>query len=102
MGVGGIRSAAISGTAKLPLRLIVPDCSEDVSSATAPVPTANSQERYNVNGAPMPIVPTMASPATTLTCNGGWNVMPNLLLAFDAAELSNNKRACSRCSDEAQ
>jgi iron complex outermembrane receptor protein len=84
------------------LRLVANYRSEYVNSSTAPAPTANSQGLYSVNGVLMPTAPTMAAPVTTLAFNAGYNITPNLLLTFDATNLTNVKRAYYRYSEEEQ
>jgi iron complex outermembrane receptor protein len=87
---------------KVSLRLVANYRSEYVNSSTAPAPTANSQGLYSVNGVLMPTAPTMAAPVTTLAFNAGYNITPNLLLTFDATNLTNVKRAYYRYSEEEQ
>jgi iron complex outermembrane receptor protein len=87
---------------KVSLRLVANYRSEYVNSSTAPAPTANSQGLSNVNGVLMPTAPTMAAPVTTLAFNASWNITRNLLLAFDATNLTNVKRAYYRYSEEEQ
>jgi len=87
---------------KVSLRLVANYRSEYVNSSTAPAPTANSQGLYSVNGVLMPTAPTMAAPVTTLAFNASWNITRNLLLAFDATNLTNVKRAYYRYSEEEQ
>jgi len=87
---------------KVSLRLVANYRSEYVNSSTAPAPTANSQGLYSVNGVLMPTAPTMAAPVTTLAFNAGYNITPNLLVTFDATNLTNVKRAYYRYSEEEQ
>ncbi|MFS2019238.1 TonB-dependent receptor [Massilia sp. CT11-108] len=87
---------------KVSLRLVANYRSEYVNSSTAPAPTANSQGLYSVNGVMMPTAPTMAAPVTTLAFNASVNLTPQLLLTFDATNLTNVKRAYYRYSEEEQ
>jgi len=73
-----------------------------VNSTTAPSPTANSQGNSLINGVLMPTAPTMAAPITTLAFNASYNITPNLVLTFDATNLTNVKRAYYRYSEEEQ
>jgi iron complex outermembrane receptor protein len=84
------------------MRLVANYRSEYVNSSTAPSPTANSQGLSVVNGIVMPTAPTMASPVTTLAFNASVNLAKNLVLTFDATNLTNVKRAYYRYSDEEQ
>jgi iron complex outermembrane receptor protein len=86
----------------LSMRLVANYRSEYVNSSTAPAPTANSQGLYVVNGIVMPTAPTMASPVTTLAFNTSVNLAKNLVLTFDATNLTNVKRAYYRYSEEEQ
>jgi iron complex outermembrane receptor protein len=83
-------------------RLVANYRGEYVNSSTAPAPTANSQGLYVVNGIVMPTAPTMASPVTTLAFNASVNLAKNLVLTFDATNLTNVKRAYYRYSEEEQ
>jgi iron complex outermembrane receptor protein len=83
-------------------RLVANYRSEYVNSSTAPAPTANSQGLYVVNGVTMPTAPTMASPVTTLAFNASVNLAKNLVMTFDATNLTNVKRAYYRYSEEEQ
>jgi iron complex outermembrane receptor protein len=87
---------------KVSMRLVANYRSEYVNSSTAPSPTANSQGLSTVQGILMPTAPTMASPVTTLAFNASYNIRPNLVLAFDATNLTNVKRAYYRYSEEEQ
>jgi iron complex outermembrane receptor protein len=87
---------------RVSLRLVANYRSEYVNSSTAPAPTANSQGLYSVNGVLMPTAPTMAAPVTTLAFNASVNLASNLLLTFDATNLTNVKRAYYRYSEEEQ
>ncbi|HWJ96111.1 MAG TPA: TonB-dependent receptor, partial [Telluria sp.] len=87
---------------KVSARLVWNYRSEYVNSSTAPAPTANSQGMYSVNGVLMPVAPTMAAPVKTLAFNVSYNLAPNLVLAFDATNLTNVKRAYYRYSEEEQ
>jgi iron complex outermembrane receptor protein len=87
---------------KVSLRLVANYRSEYVNSSTAPAPTANSQGLASVNGVLMPTAPTMAAPVTTLAFSASWNMTQNLVLAFDATNLTNVKRAYYRYSEEEQ
>jgi iron complex outermembrane receptor protein len=87
---------------KLSARLVSNYRGEYVNSTTAPSPTANSQGMSTINGVLMPTAPTMAAPVTTLAFNASYNISPNLVLAFDATNLTNVKRAYYRYSEEEQ
>jgi len=87
---------------RVSLRLVANYRSEYVNSSTAPAPTANSQGLYSVNGVLMPTAPTMAAPVTTLAFNASVNLTPQLLLTFDATNLTNVKRAYYRYSEQEQ
>jgi iron complex outermembrane receptor protein len=84
------------------LRLVANYRSEYVNSSTAPLPTTNSQGLYSVNGVLMPTAPVMAAPVTTLAFNASYNITPQLLLTFDATNLTNVKRAYYRYSEQEQ
>jgi iron complex outermembrane receptor protein len=84
------------------LRLVANYRSEYVNSSTAPLPTTNSQGMYSVNGVLMPTAPIMAAPVTTLAFNASYNITPQLLLTFDATNLTNVKRAYYRYSTQEQ
>lgn len=71
-----------------------------VSSTTAPSPTANSQGQSVINGVAMPTAPTMAAGVTTLAFSASYNLSRNLVLSFDATNLTNAKRAQYRYSTE--
>jgi iron complex outermembrane receptor protein len=87
---------------KVSLRLVANYRSEYVNSSTAPSPTANSQGMSVVNGILMPTAPTMAAPVTTLAFNASYNFTPQLLVSFDATNLTNVKRAYYRYSEQEQ
>jgi iron complex outermembrane receptor protein len=46
--------------------------------------------------------PTMAAPVTTLAFNASYNISPNLIVSFDATNLTKVKRAYYRYSEEEQ
>lgn len=71
-----------------------------VSSSTAPAPTSNSQGMSVINGVSMPTAPTMAAGVSTLALSMNYNILPNLLVSFDATNLTNTKRAQYRYSEE--
>jgi iron complex outermembrane receptor protein len=50
----------------------------------------------------MPVAPTMAAPVTTLAFNASYNLRPDLVLSFDATNLTNVKRAYYRYSEAEQ
>ena len=87
---------------KLSTRLVANYRGEYVNSSTAPSPTANSQGMSTINGVAMPTAPTMAAPVTTLAFNASYNLTPNLIVSFDATNLTNVKRAYYRYSEEEQ
>ncbi|MFC4931142.1 TonB-dependent receptor [Massilia sp. GCM10023247] len=87
---------------KLSARLVSNYRGEYVNSTTAPSPTANSQGMSVINGVAMPTAPTMAAPVTTLAFNASYNITPNMILSFDATNLTNVKRAYYRYSEEEQ
>jgi iron complex outermembrane receptor protein len=87
---------------KLSTRLVWNYRSEYVASSTAPSPTANSQGMTQIDGILMPSAPTMAAPVATLAFNASYNLSPNLVLSFDATNLTNVKRAQYRYSEEEQ
>ena len=87
---------------KLSARLVANYRSEYINTSTAPAPNANSQGLSTINGILMPVAPTMAAPVTTLAFNASYNLMPNLVLSFDATNLTNVKRAYYRYSEEEQ
>ncbi|QNA88746.1 TonB-dependent receptor [Massilia sp. Dwa41.01b] len=87
---------------RLSARLVTNYRGEYVNSSTAPSPTANSQGMSVINGVAMPTAPTMAAPVTTLAFNASYNLTPNLILTFDATNLTNVKRAYYRYSEEEQ
>jgi iron complex outermembrane receptor protein len=55
-----------------------------------------------INGVLMPTAPTMAAPVATLAFNASYNLTPQLVLTFDATNLTNVKRAQYRYSEEEQ
>ena len=81
-------------------RLVANYRGEYVNSTTAPSPTANSQGLSVINGVAMPTAPTMAAPVTTLAFSASYNITPNLVLSFNATNLTNAKRAQYRYSEE--
>jgi iron complex outermembrane receptor protein len=87
---------------KVSTRLVWNYRSEYVASSTAPAPTANSQGLSTVNGVLMPVAPTMAAPVATLAFNASYNLTPQLVVSFDATNLTNVKRAQYRYSEEEQ
>jgi len=87
---------------RLSARLVANYRSEYVNTSTAPAANANSQGLSNINGILMPSAPTMAAPVTTLAFNASYNLTPNLVLAFDATNLTNVRRAQYRYSEEEQ
>lgn len=87
---------------KLSARLVSNYRGEYVNSTTAPAPTANSQGMTVINGVAMPTAPTMAAPVTTLAFNASFHLRPNLVMVFDAINLTDVKRAYYRYSEEEQ
>jgi iron complex outermembrane receptor protein len=87
---------------RLSARLVANYRSEYVNTSTAPAANANSQGLSNINGILMPSAPTMAAPVTTLAFNASYNLTPNLVLTFDATNLTNVRRAQYRYSEEEQ
>jgi iron complex outermembrane receptor protein len=87
---------------KLSARLVWNYRSEYVNSSTAPSPTSNSQGMSTIQGILMPSAPTMAAPVRTLAFNASYNLTPNLVVQFDATNLTNAKRAYYRYSEEEQ
>jgi iron complex outermembrane receptor protein len=87
---------------RLSARLVANYRSEYVNSSTAPAANANSQGLSNINGVLMPTAPTMAAPVTTLAFNASYNIAPNLIVSFDATNLTNVRRAQYRYSEEEQ
>ena len=83
-------------------RLVANYRSEYVNTSTAPAPNANSQGLSTINGILMPVAPTMAAPVTTLAFNASYNLRPDLVLSFDATNLTNVKRAYYRYSEAEQ
>jgi iron complex outermembrane receptor protein len=87
---------------KVSTRLVWNYRSEYVNSSTAPSPTANSQGNSFIQGILMPSAPTMAAPVATLAFNASYNFTPNLVLQFDATNLTNVRRAYYRYSEDEQ
>ncbi len=87
---------------KLSARLVANYRSEYVYTSTAPAPNANSQGMSVINGVAMPVAPFIAAPVTTLAFNASYNISKNLVLTFDATNLTNVKRAYYRYSEEEQ
>jgi iron complex outermembrane receptor protein len=87
---------------KLSARLVANYRSEYLSGSTAPSPTANSQGLSTVQGILMPSAPTMAAPVTTLAFNASYNLTPQLIVSFDATNLTNVRRAYYRYSEDEQ
>jgi len=87
---------------RLSARLVANYRSEYVNTSTAPAANANSQGLSNINGILMPSAPTMAAPVTTLAFNASYTITPNLVLTFDATNLTNVRRAQYRYSEEEQ
>ncbi|GAB3435639.1 TonB-dependent receptor [Massilia solisilvae] len=87
---------------KLSARLVWNYRSEYINSSTAPSPTANSQGMTTIQGILMPSAPTMAAPVKTLAFNASYSFTPNLVLSFDATNLTNVRRAYYRYSEEEQ
>jgi iron complex outermembrane receptor protein len=87
---------------KLSARLVWNYRSEYVNSSTAPSPTSNSQGNSLIQGILMPSAPTMAAPVKTLAFNASYNITPNLIASFDAANLTNVRRAYYRYSEDEQ
>jgi iron complex outermembrane recepter protein len=87
---------------KLSARLVWNYRSEYVNSSTAPSPTANSQGFTTIQGILMPSAPTMAAPVKTLAFNASYNLAPNLVVSFDATNLTNVRRAYYRYSEQEQ
>jgi len=83
-------------------RLVANYRSEYVNPSPAPAPNANSQGLSTINGVLMPVAPTMAAPVTTLAFNASYNLRPDLVLSFDATNLTNVKRAYYRYSEAEQ
>jgi len=86
----------------LSARLVANYRSEYVNTSTAPAANANSQGLSNINGVLMPPAPTMAAPVTTLAFNASYTITPNLVLTFDATNLTNVRRAQYRYSEQEQ
>jgi iron complex outermembrane receptor protein len=87
---------------RLSARLVANYRSEYVNTSTAPAANANSQGLSNINGVLMPPAPTMAAPITTLAFNASYNLTPNMVLSFDATNLTNVRRAQYRYSEQEQ
>jgi iron complex outermembrane receptor protein len=87
---------------KLSARLVWNYRSEYINSSTAPSPTSNSQGLSNIQGILMPSAPTMAAPVKTLAFNASYNLAKNLVVSFDATNLTNVRRAYYRYSEEEQ
>jgi iron complex outermembrane receptor protein len=87
---------------KLSARLVANYRSEYINTSTAPAPNANSQGLSVINGVAMPTAPTIAAPITTLAFNASYNLTPNLVVSFDATNLTNVRRAQYRYSEEEQ
>jgi iron complex outermembrane receptor protein len=87
---------------KLSARLVWNYRSEYVNSSTAPSPTSNSQGLSTIQGILMPAAPTMAAPVKTLAFNASYNLTPNLVVSFDATNLTNARRAYYRYSEDEQ
>jgi iron complex outermembrane receptor protein len=87
---------------KLSARLVWNYRSEYINSSTAPSPTANSQGLSTIQGILMPSAPTMAAPVKTLAFNASYNLAKNLVVSFDATNLTNVRRAYYRYSEEEQ
>lgn len=87
---------------KISSRLVANYRGEYVNSTTAPSPTANSQGLSVINGIAMPTAPTYADAVTTLAFSASYNLAKNLVLTFDATNLTNAKRAQYRYSEEEQ
>ena len=85
---------------KVSTRLVANYRSEYVASSTAPLPTANSQGMSNIGGILMPTAPIMAAGNTTLAFNASYNITPQLVVSFDATNLTNTRRAQYRYSEE--
>ncbi|AVR99254.1 TonB-dependent receptor [Pseudoduganella armeniaca] len=73
-----------------------------VSSTTAPAPTANSQGQSVINGVAMPTAPTIAKGVATLAASVNYTIRPGLVVAVDATNLTNTKRAQYRYSEAEQ
>jgi len=82
-------------------RLVANYRSEYVNTTTAPTPNSTNN-KAPVAGILMFAAPTMAAPVTTLAFNASYNISPNLILSFDATNLTNVKRAYYRYSEEEQ
>ena len=82
-------------------RLVANYRSEYVNTTTAPTPNSTNN-KSPVAGILMFAAPTMAAPVTTLAFNASYNISPNLILSFDATNLTNVKRAYYRYSEEEQ
>jgi iron complex outermembrane receptor protein len=87
---------------KVSARLVWNYRSKYINSSTAPAPTANSQGLSTIQGILMPSAPTMAAPVATLAFNASYNLAKNLIVSFDATNLTNVRRAYYRYSEEEQ
>jgi iron complex outermembrane receptor protein len=85
----------------LSARLVANYRSEYVNTSTAPAP-GSATGTVTINGVKMLPAPTMAAPVTTLAFNASYNLTKNLVLSFDATNLTNVKRAQYRYSEEEQ
>jgi iron complex outermembrane receptor protein len=86
---------------RLSARLVANYRSEYVNTTTAPAPTATNNKSL-VAGISMFAAPTIAAPVTTLAFNASYNLTPNMIVSFDATNLTNVKRAYYRYSEEEQ
>lgn len=76
--------------------------SQYVDTTAAPTPNSTNNKSL-VAGILMFAAPTIAAPVTTLAFDAGYNIAPNVIVSFDAANLTNVKRACYRyCEGEQQ
>ncbi len=82
-------------------RLVANYRSEYVNTTTAPTPNSTNN-KSPVAGILMFAAPTIAAPVTTLAFNASYNISPNLVVSFDATNLTNVKRAYYRYSEEEQ
>lgn len=69
-------------------RLVANYRSEYVNTTTAPTPNSTNN-KAPVAGIMMFAEPTIAAPVTTLAFNASYNISPNLILSFDATNLTN-------------
>lgn len=86
---------------RISARLVANYRSEFVNTATAPTPNSTN-DKAPVAGILMFVAPTIAAPVMTLAFNASDNIPPNLIVSFDATNLTNVKRACYRYSEEEQ